>query len=302
MLPVCSIIIPTCNRPAQLADCLAALTGQDYPRDRFEVLVVDDGGALSPDSVIEPFHDRLHLTLIRQANEGPSSARNMGATKAKGEMLAFTDDDCLPQAGWLRALAARYVSASDPVIVGGHVENLLVNNRYAIASQLIVDVGHAYHNSDPERARFFTSNNLSIPAERFRALGGFDVRFGTTASEDRELCGRWLHRGYRMIYAPEAVVGHAHRSTWGSFYRQHLNYGQGALRLQRVRRQQGWGLFSPDPDYYRRLLQAPFSRFPVLEATAMAGLLLSSQAISAMGMASERFRGPRQKAVSSIKV
>ena len=302
MIPVCSIIIPTYNRPGRLADCLVALAGQNYSRDRFEVLVVDDGGALSPASVVDRFHDRLELTLIRQGNAGPSSARNTGARRAKGEMLAFTDDDCLPHADWLRALAARYVSAPDPVIVGGHVENVLVNNRYAVASQMIVDVGHAYHNKDPDRARFFTANNLAIPAENFHELGGFDVTFGTTASEDRELCGRWLHRGYRMIYASEAVVGHAHQLTWRSFCHQHLNYGRGAVRLQRVRRRHGWDLFSPDPDYYRSLLKAPFSRLPVRQATVLAGLLLSSQAVSAIGMASEWFIQSCLQAVSPIEV
>ena len=167
---------------------------------------------------------------------------------------------------------------------------------------VIVDVGHAYHNRDPERARFFTANNLAIPADNFRELGGFDVTFGTTASEDREICGRWLQRGYRMIYASEAVVGHSHQLTWRSFCRQHFNYGRGAVRLQRVRRRQGWDLFSPDPDYYRSLLQAPFSRLPVRQATVLASLLLSSQAVSAVGMASEWFRQLRQQAVSPIEV
>ena len=302
MLPVFSIIIPTYNRPGQLADCLAALAQLDYPADRAEVLVVDDGGALSPASVVDRFRDRLAIRLIRQDNAGPGSARNTGASNAKGEILAFTDDDCLPQSDWLRALSARYLSAPDPVIVGGSVVNLLVTNRYAVASQLIVDVGHAYHNSDPDRARFFTANNLAIPADRFRKLGGFDVTFGTTASEDREICGRWLHRGYRMITASDAVVGHAHGLTWRSFCRQHFNYGRGAVRLQRARRRQGWELFSPDPSYYRSLLQAPFSRFPLRPAIGLAGLLFLSQAISAIGMTSEWLRQPQQHAPSSIEV
>lgn len=302
MLPVFSIIIPTYNRPGQLADCLAALAQLDYPPDRVEVLVVDDGGALSPASVVDQFQDRLAIRLIRQANAGPGSARNTGARNAKGEILAFTDDDCLPQSDWLRALATRYLSAPDPVIVGGHVVNVLVNNRYAVASQLIVDIGHAYHNSDPDRARFFTANNLAIPANRFRELGGFDVTFGTTASEDREICGRWLHRGYRMISASEAVVGHAHRLTWRYFCWQHFNYGRGAVRLQRARKRQGWELFSPDPKYYRSLLQAPLSRLPLQQATVLAGLLLLSQAISAIGMVSEWLRQPQQHASSPIEV
>lgn len=302
MLPVFSIIIPTYNRPGQLADCLAALAQLDYPPDRFEVLVVDDGGALSPAPVVDRFQQRLAIRLIRQTNGGPGSARNMGAKNAKGQILAFTDDDCLPQPDWLRTLARRFLSAPDPVIVGGHVVNLLVNNRYAVASQLIVDMGHAYHNSDPERARFFTANNLAIPEERFRELGGFDMTFGTTASEDRDLCGRWLHRGYRMISASEAVVGHAHRLTWRSFCWQHFNYGRGAVRLQQARKRQGWEIFSPDPTYYRSLLQAPFSRLPLQQAAVLAGLLFLSQAMSAIGMVSEWLRQRPEQTSSPSEV
>jgi len=302
MLPVFSIIIPTYNRPGQLADCLEALAQLDYPPDRFEVLVVDDGGAVSPASVVDRFQQCLAIRLIRQANAGPGSARNTGAKNAKGQILAFTDDDCLPQSDWLRTLAMRFLSASDSVFVGGHVVNLLVNNRYAVASQLIVDMGHAYHNNDPERARFFTANNLAIPADRFRELGGFDVTFGTTASEDRDICGRWLHRGYRMIFASEAVVGHAHRLTWRSFFWQHFNYGRGAVRLQRARKRQGWEIFSPDLNYYRRLLQAPFLQLPLQQATMLAGLLFLSQAFSAIGMVSEWLRQRPEQTSSPIEV
>jgi GT2 family glycosyltransferase len=200
----------------------------------------------------------------------------------------------MPRADWLKMLAIRYAALPDPAIVGGIVLNALPDNPYATASQLIVDVGHAYHNSDPNKARFFTTSNLAVPADRFRELGGFDESFGTTASEDRELCGRWQHSGYRMVYAPEAVVEHAHTLTWRTFIRQHFGYGRGAVRLQRARARQGWQVFSPDPRYYRALLRAPFARFPFREAVGVAALLFVSQTITMAGMASEWFRRRRE--------
>ncbi len=128
--------------------------------------------------------------------------------------MAFTDDDCVPAPDWLQNLAARFVTAADHVIIGGRTLNALPNNLYSTASQLIVDVGCAYLNTDPNHARFFTANNLALPADGFRALDGFDTTFVTAASEDRELCGRWVSRGCRMIYAPEVLVYHAHELTW----------------------------------------------------------------------------------------
>jgi len=287
MQPDFSIIVPTYNRPKQLAVCIAALSRLDYPRDRFDVIVVDDGSAQAPDMAIAALSGRLDIKLHRQANAGPGPARNTGAGCATGRILAFTDDDCAPHADWLRTLAARYAATPDPAIIGGSVVNALVDNPYAAASQLIVDVGYAYHNSDPNNARFFTTSNLAVPADRFHELGGFDESFGTTASEDRELCGRWQHRGYRMIYAPEVVVDHAHALTGRAFIRQHFNYGRGAALLQRARTRQGWQVFSPDPHYYRFLLRAPFARFPIYKALRLTALILASQTITIGGMASE---------------
>lgn len=296
-----SIIVPTYNRPGQLSACVAALARLDYPRDQFEVIIVDDGSAQLPDAGIASFRDRLNLRVLRQANAGPGAARNRGANRARGRILAFTDDDCTPHADWLRKLEVRYASAPDPVIIGGTVLNALPDNRYARASQLIVDVGYAYHNSDPDRARFFTANNLALPADHFHELGGFDVTFETTASEDRELCGRWQHRGYRMIYAPEVVVDHAHTLTWRTFCRQHFNYGRGAVRLQQARVRQGWQLFSPDPHYYRILLQAPFTRLPFSQAVSMAAVLFTSQAITLVGMVSEGIRRRGRKLFCAVE-
>src|SRR5262249_14988623 len=98
---------------------------------------------------------------------------------------------------------------------------------------------------------FFASNNLALPADLFGAVGGFDASF--TTSEDRELCDRCLYHGYRMTYAPEAVVYHAHPLTLRSFWRQHFNYGRGAFRFPRIRDRRGSGRFSQELPFYKRL-------------------------------------------------
>ena len=87
-----SIVIPTYGRPDQLAACLDSLEALDYPRDRFEVIVVDDG---SPQP-LPPYGGALRVTLVRQAHAGPAAARNTGAAASRGRWLAFTDDDCRP--------------------------------------------------------------------------------------------------------------------------------------------------------------------------------------------------------------
>jgi glycosyltransferase involved in cell wall biosynthesis len=251
--PFFSVIVPTYNRPRQLANCLWALSALDYPRHRFEVIVVDDGSDRPLAEVVAAFYPLFRLTLVNQDNAGPGAARNTGSAHAKGKFLAFTDDDCLPTSHWLKALAARFAEAPRQAIAGRTI-NGLPRNPFATASQLIIDMVHAYYNADPGQARFSASNNLALPIEMFRSLGGFDETFRT--SEDRDLIDRWLHNGHRLIYAPEVLVYHAHLLTWRGYCRLHFNYGRGAFRFHRARARRGFGPFRPELKFHGHVLRS----------------------------------------------
>ena len=236
--PFVSIVIPTHRRPAQLAACLTSLGTLDYPRDRFEVIVVDDGGNMSPDSVA-PFRPRLDVTLLNQAHSGPAAARNHGARRAKGELVAFTDDDCVVDPRWVRALAARFDGSGNAI--GGRTLNALPHNVYSTASQILIDYLYGYYNPVAEDAVFFASNNLAVSRREFLAIGGFDESFGRAAGEDRELCDRWRGLGHGMIYAADALVHHGHELTLRRFCRQHFNYGRAAVHFHRARTRRSGG-------------------------------------------------------------
>jgi GT2 family glycosyltransferase len=302
-LPSFSIIVPTYQRHAQLARCLDALTCLHYPRERFEAVVVDDGSEPRVDEMVARFSARLDLKLLAQANAGPASARNRGARHARGEFLVFTDDDCLPRPDYLRALAARFASAPG-ALVGGRTVNALADNPYSATSQLIIDVVYDYYNGagnggdartwDDSRtgaARFFASNNIAARAGQFRELGGFDERF--RCSEDRDFCDRWLTRGWRMTYAPEAVVSHAHALDPASLWRQHFGYGRGARRFHRGRIARGGARFKPDPAFYARLLRAAVTQPRASRALALTTLLAWAQTANAAGFFCERFSARR---------
>src|SRR5436309_2951814 len=133
--PFFSIIIPTEARPKQLAACLESICCLEYPDDRFEVLVVDDGSATPPETVVASFRDKIDVTLLTQPHAGPAAARNAGAQRARGTFLAFTDDDCMPKVDWLERFAARLVKTPDHLI-GGRTLNALPDNPYSTASQI----------------------------------------------------------------------------------------------------------------------------------------------------------------------
>jgi len=278
--PAFSIVIPTRARPGQLAVCLRAISRLCYPPERFEVIVVDDGSPTELAPAVAAFAERLDLTLLRQSRTGPAGARNAGAARARRAFLAFIDDDCAPAPDWLDALAARFVAAPDHA-VGGRKLNALADNPYSTASQTITDAAYRYHNAHSGSARFLSSANLALPADRFRAIGGFDPAFRT--SEDRELCDRWLQHGYRLTYAPEARVYHAHALTLGAYWRQQFSYGRGASRFHRSRARRGRGRFRPDPTFYLDLLRHPLRQGPSRRAPWLVALLLVGQAANAAG-------------------
>jgi GT2 family glycosyltransferase len=233
--PTFSIIIPTYNRALQLAACLQSLGSLDYPRHAFEVIVVNDGSTAPMEAASGPFGSQLELTLVTQPHAGPAAARNTGARRSRGRFLAFTDDDCAPAPDWLQTLAARFRTLTDHAI-GGPAINAVPENAYSATSQSILDAMFAHYNAQPDQARFLASNNLAVPADSFRAVGGFDAEaFPFAAAEDMDFCERWRQRGYGMLYAPEVRVAHTHRLTLASFCRQHFVRGRGAFQLRRAR-------------------------------------------------------------------
>ncbi|HLF32347.1 MAG TPA: glycosyltransferase [Xanthomonadales bacterium] len=230
-----SIIIPTYNRPVLLQSCLEAMTRLQYPKEHFEVVVVDDGGNVDLDPVIGALRGALSVRLVKQENTGPGGARNNGVAHATGKFIAFIDDDCSPFEDWLTVLARRLEQDSSR-IYGGHTLNALESNVFTSASQSLIDYLYSYYNGDAEKARFFTANNMAMDRNLFLTSGGFDISFTEASGEDRELCDRWLHLGGGLSFVPEARILHRHELNLGSFLKQHFIYGTGAWRFRECKR------------------------------------------------------------------
>ena len=292
--PFFSIIVPTYGRPENLAACLQSLASLQYPPDRFEVIVVDDGGERSLDELVARFRDQLRVTLLKQLHAGPAAARNTGAVQAAGEFLAFTDDDCAPAPNWLETLADRFAKTPDHAI-GGRTLNALHDNLYSTGSQLLIDYLNLYYNPDADHSRFLTSNNLAVPADHFHAICGFDTTFRRAGGEDREFCDRWLSQGYGLIYAPEVCVDHSHALTLRTFWQQHFHYGRGAFQFHRGRARRRREPIRVEPlSFYLNMLHYPFSRVSSWRAFLLGALLVVSQGANFLGFLWERLNRSRE--------
>jgi GT2 family glycosyltransferase len=280
--PVISVVVPTKGRVRSLGRCLEALESAEYGRDRLEIVVSNDRGMQEVESLVAGFKERLRVSTTTPERSGPSAARNAGAAAASGEYVAFTDDDCEPEAGWLWALE-RSLTANPGAACGGTVRNGATGNLGAIATQAVVDALHAGFNRDLDAPRFFASSNVAFPSAAFRSLGGFDE--DERYAEDRDLCERWIAAGHRFVSVPDAVVVHMRTLDLREFMGQHYGYGRGAFAFN--------GVQSPE--------RRRGDRVAVLEALAheslrhhdahsrpaVAAYLLLSQVATAAGFARE---------------
>ncbi|MFH1812406.1 MAG: glycosyltransferase [Pseudomonadota bacterium] len=282
-----SVVIPTRDRPGPLACCLRALVEQVTSSPTFEVIIVDDGGHVDLAAVAAPYRSRMRVQVLRQQPGGPARARNLGAAKASGQFLAFTDDDCAPHPDWLLQLQ-RALENAPRAMVGGVVINALVDNSWSEASQVLVDHLVQYYNQVPGQARFLTSNNIALSRQQWLELGGFDETFPHAAAEDRDLCARWVEKGRPLLFVPEARVDHFHHLDATGYLRQHFNYGRGAARFHRLRRHRGGPVLQLEPlTFYLDLLRGPVRDVSFGVTARRVVVLAMSQLANAAGFATE---------------
>jgi GT2 family glycosyltransferase len=295
MNPFFSVIIPTYKRKARLWNCLEAISQLSYPKDRFEVIVVDDSNDHGMTSFLLPFYDQLQLVVLSQKNAGPAAARNKGRKHARGEYLIFTDDDCVPALDWLNAFAQCVLKTPNCAITGKTV-NALTGNLYSTASQLMIDYFYDYYNFNSGDAKFAVSSNLAMPAEGFDAIGGFDIMFTRPAGEDRDLCARWREHGFRIIYAPEVIVWHHHTLSISSFLKQHVNYGCGAYSFHQKRSGHNFNYNKLESlKFYINLLSYPLSQPLGKNRFGLVFLLALSQVSTCAGYLIEEIRSKEKR-------
>ncbi|MGQ9493407.1 MAG: glycosyltransferase family 2 protein [Anaerolineae bacterium] len=230
-----SLIIPTYNRQALLRHCLTAAIAQRYPD--YEIIVVDDGSMDNTGEMVRS--DFPQVRYIRQeSNRGPAAARNRGIEIATGEIIAFTDDDCLIPVDFLARLAEGYQRYSEVAGVGGYLEapdDILQHNVFAQYEAYVTR--RVYRaGAEPYIGGFECpaggTNSMSYRRRVLEEVGGFDETFPYAAGEDADLKWRVVERGHRLLYVPVKVL-HLQPYSFCSFWRQHKQRGRGSVHFER---------------------------------------------------------------------
>ena len=200
-----SVVVPACERPDQLAQCLTRLAPgtQTFPAADYELIVSDDSGDSSVRDLVQK-----RFSWAKWAagpRKGPAANRNHGAAQASHDWIAFTDDDCLPEPGWLAAFAQATAIFSDPPLEVLEGRTYADRPRQSLSERAPINT----------TGGFLWSCNMAVRADCFRRLGGFDTGFPFASMEDVDLALRLRAAGAREQFVPEAGVCHPWRDIGG---------------------------------------------------------------------------------------
>lgn len=224
--PIVSVIIPVYNDADRLAHCLVALDGQTYPKDRLEIVVVDNG---SEDHVAEVAKRFERVRLLREPRPGSYAARNRGIREARGEIIAFTDADCLPAPTWIER-GVRHL-AKDPGIglLGGRIEVLAADPRNPTGVELYEMMTSFPQRRYIEEFRFAATASVFTRKSVLDRVGPFNEEL--MSGGDREWGMRVHASGLRLQYADDVVTAHPARRSLRQLYRKSKRRHAGARDL-----------------------------------------------------------------------
>jgi GT2 family glycosyltransferase len=217
-----SVLVPHYQDIAGLDLCLTALHAQTYPREDFEIIVADNNSPCGLAEVERVIAGRAKLIQVLEKGAGP--ARNGAVAASAGQILAFTDSDCVPEPQWLSEGIA---ALADYDFVGGRVDVLVDDPERPTPTEAFERV-FAFNFEDYILNKGFTgSGNLFVPRVVFDKVGGFR----TGVSEDAEWSFRARDMGFRLGFAPEAAVGHPARRSWHELKAKWLRVNSESFQL-----------------------------------------------------------------------
>src|ERR1700678_1866010 len=257
-----SIIIPTFNGASRNVKCLDSLSNQTAGIE-VEILVVDDGSTDNTAAIVERYPS---VRLISQANAGPAAARNRGALAARGKILLFTDDDCVPMPNWLDAMLAPF---GDPEVVGA--KGIYRTHQQSLAARF---VQIEYEDKYRLMARlpdidFIDTYSAGFRRDRFLEMSGYDTSFPVACAEDIELSYRMSARGWKMKFVPSAIVYHTHPDTISRYLKKKYKFA--FWRVLAVRKNPSKGI---KDSHTPQLMKLQLLFAPALLTAVIADLLL----------------------------
>lgn len=226
MLPRVSVIVPVLNGARHVGRCLDALRAQTYPEDLLEIIVVDNGSHDETRACVRAHGVTL---LVERRAKSPYLARNAALLRARGDVLAFTDADCVPAKSWVERGVAR-LEAEGADLVGGRVDFEL--GAHPRPAQLLDAIKNLDNEKSIAERGVAKTGNLFVSRRVFDEIGAFSA--DRRSGGDVEFTARASGAGFALVYAPDAVVEKPARRAL-ALARKQFRVGRGEARLWRER-------------------------------------------------------------------
>lgn len=236
-----SVIVCTRNNSTKLQKALNSLAGLNIPPDfQWELIIVDNGSNDDTPKIIDNFkmESRLSVEYIFEPRRGQSNARNRGISEARGEVIAFTDDDCTAHPDWLQKIGDEFAADPSLLILGGRI---LLYNQQDLPITIITTENKCTFRSPSQLFDFLFGCNMSFRKNVINVLGDFDPYFGPGsryfACDDIDFIYRAYKKKLKIVYSPDVVIFHDHgRRTPQQFenLKYQYNFSRGALYCKHI--------------------------------------------------------------------
>ena len=247
-LPYISVIVPVYNDAKHIGICIESLLAQTYPRDRFEIIIVDNNSTDDTRSVVQKYPVIL---LVEKDIQSSYAARNRGIDSARGEIFAFTDSDARADPHWLQ-FGVEDMIRRDMDYLGCRVELFSVHKKPTWCD--LFDLSFAFPmKKHVEQFHFASTVGLFVRKRVFEGAGLFDHRF--VSGGDVEFGTRAFDKGFRQACSDIAVVYHPARGNLRQIIKRAIRYGRAETRLSHLFPERFGGIYS-------KIARALFSRSP----------------------------------------
>lgn len=228
ILPLVSVVVPVLNAEKTLPDCLNALVSQEFPKEQYEVIIVDNGSTDGTWTIIQSYGPAVR-GLQEFRVQSSYAARNTGVRASRGALIAFTDADCVPDSSWLRHLLESFENPSVGCVAGEVLpfDPVAPVEKFSAKAGILRQRNTLNHRYRP----YAQTANVVYRRKVFEQIGLFNGSL--KSGGDADLCWRMQEQtGWELSFNDAATVEHRHRSSTRELWKQQVRYGQGSAALQ----------------------------------------------------------------------
>ncbi len=236
--PFVSIIVPVHNGEFSIAKNIESLLVQEYPKEKLEIIIVNNNSTDNTKNILEEYHKDNKIILI-EANEKRNSyvARNIGLKIAKGEIIAFTDADCMPKLNWISE-GVNYMEEKNADLVGGNI--VFSFSKNPTASELLDSIINLDNERSIRKQKTAKTANVFARKKVFESVGLFSEQ--NKSGGDTEWTARAVHAGFSIAFGLDAIVMHEARN-FNELIKKHFRIGTGGIASWRARGKSGIWIF-----------------------------------------------------------